>query len=233
MCMREAVRAFVSICLCTWVSAVLNCVCYVICYVMLYYIMLCYISFCYVMLRYVTICYVTICYVMLHYVTLCYVMLRYVMLHYARLLYFMLCYVMLRYVTICYVMLCYVTLRYVTLGYFTLCYAMLRYVTLCYIICYILSLLTLQGTVTDPALTPITPLHFGATAVVSCYLVWSGKKSNVEIAPAQMPQVRIYLGSVPVPMANTILSSPEVDANGFTTYGVSESQFLGFCSLFL
>lgn len=56
-----------------------------LCYVILYYAVLCYAILCYVMSYYTMLCYTMLCYVMLYYAVLCYTMLCYVMLYYAML----------------------------------------------------------------------------------------------------------------------------------------------------
>ena len=82
-----------------WLTRFVSCfLMFIVCYgmvwnVMLCYIMLWYVVICYGMLWYV-ICYNMLCYVMLCYVMLCYVMLWYVMLCHVMICYVMLCYVM-------------------------------------------------------------------------------------------------------------------------------------------
>jgi hypothetical protein len=102
--------------------------CSLLCYVVLYYDMLCYVQ-CYAMLTY----YAVLCYAMLWCAMLCYAMLAMLcMLCYAVLCYAVLCYTMLCYAMLCYAMLWNAMLCCAMLCYAMLCYAMICYAMLCY-----------------------------------------------------------------------------------------------------
>ena len=111
-----------------------------VCYVILYCGVLCYVILRFVILRFVMLHYITLHYITLHYITLHYVALRCVALYYIILYYIILYYIILYYIILYYIILYYIILYYIILYYIILYYIILYYIILYYIILYYIIL---------------------------------------------------------------------------------------------